>query len=187
MKLTKIMKKKTLIIAVAAVLVCCCIAGSTLAWLVAETQTVTNTFTVGNINIDLAESDNLNLKMVPGSPIPKDPTVTVVGGSEACWLFVKIEKSTNFDDFMTYTVADDWTALSGESGVYYRAVGASDSDQPFAVLTGNKVTVKDSVTKAQMDALTTSGNLPTLSFTAYAVQKENVTDATTAWGYTPNP
>ena len=37
----------------ALVLVIGCVAGGTVAWLVATSDTVTNTFTYGNINIDL--------------------------------------------------------------------------------------------------------------------------------------
>ena len=42
------------------------------------------------------------------------------------------------------------------------------------------VQVKNSVTKAQMVAIKDSG-MPTLTFTAYAVQKDNVASADDAW------
>lgn len=176
------MKKKIALSIAAIALVICCAVGGTLAWLTDKTGPVTNTFTVGNIDITLAESENLDLKMVPGNTITKDPKVTVEGGSEDCWLFVKVEKSANFDTFMTYAIASGWTALTGVDGVYYREVAASDNDQAFAVLADDQVTVKDTVTKAMMDNLTSSGaTLPTLTFTAYAVQKDNIADEATAW------
>lgn len=163
--------------------------GGTIAWLTAQTAPVTNTFTVGNINIDLDESDDLDLKMVPGNTIAKDPKVTVVGGSEDCWLFVKVEESDNLDDFITYTVDSGWIALgTGYPGVYYREVAASTTNQVFPVLTGNQVTVKDTVTKGDMDALKASGaTQPTLTFTAYACQKDNVTTVTDAWAKITSP
>lgn len=154
--------------------------GGTIAWLTAQTEAVTNTFTVGNIDIELDESANLDLKMVPGKTIAKDPKVTVEGGSEACWLFVKIEKANDLDNFITYSVANGWNELSGEPGVYYREVAASETNQEFNVLTNNQVTVKDSVTKTMMDDLTDTTR-PTLTFTAYACQSANVADAATAW------
>lgn len=173
------MKKKT--IAILSVVLCLCIAvGGTIAWLTDQTDPVENTFTVGDINIDLSESNNLDLKMVPGKELTKDPKVTVEADSEACWLFVKAEKSTNFDTFMTYAVADGWTALTGETGVYYREVAASATDQVFGVIKDNEVTVKEGVTKAQLEALT-ADTYPTLTFTAYAVQKEGITSAADAW------
>ena len=173
------MKKKVLSI-VAVVLVLCCAIGGTLAWLTDRTASVTNTFTVGDINIELTETTT-NYKMVPGNTITKDPKVTVKANSEACWLFVKVEKSSNFDNFMTYEMADGWTALPDVAGVYYREVAATTTATELSVLKDNSVLVKDSVTKADLNALTRD-TFPTLTFTAYAVQKDNVADAATAWG-----
>lgn len=173
------MKKKVLSI-VAVILVLCCAIGGTLAWLTDKTDPVVNTFTVGDINIELTESENLNLKMVPGNTITKDPKVTVKANSEACWLFVKVEESANFDSFMTYDMADGWTELPGVAGVYYREVAATTAATDFSVLKGDSVSVKDTVTKADLNALT-QNTFPTLTFTAYAVQKDNVADAATAW------
>ena len=55
------MKKKGWLSVVALVLVLCCAVGGTLAWLTDTTDPVTNTFTVGDIDIDLTESDHLDL------------------------------------------------------------------------------------------------------------------------------
>ena len=172
------MKKKVLSI-VAVVLVLCCAIGGTLAWLTDKTASVTNTFTVGDINIELTETTT-NYKMVPGNTISKDPKGTVKANSEACWLFVKVEKSANFDSFMTYDMADGWTELPSVTGVYYREVAATTAATDFSVLKGDSVSVKDTVTKADLNALT-QNTFPTLTFTAYAVQKDNVADAATAW------
>ena len=146
-----------------------------------------NTFTVGDINITLTESENLDLKMVPGLPIEKDPKVTVKAGSEACWLFVKVEKSGNFDSFMTLEMADGWIALAKQDGVYYRDVVATTADTDISVLKDNKVMVLDGVTKTMLGGVknedgTPNENAPTLTFTAYAVQKDGIADADTAWG-----
>lgn len=173
------MKKKVISI-VAVVLVLCCAIGGTLAWLTDKTGPVVNTFTVGDINIELAESENLDLKMVPGNTITKDPKVTVKANSEACWLFVKVEKSSNFDNFMTYEMADGWTALPSVAGVYYREVAATTAATEFSVLKDNSVLVKNSVTKTMLNGLGET-TFPTLTFTAYAVQKDNVNSAADAW------
>ena len=155
--------------------------GGTIAWLTATTTPVTNTFTVGNIDIALAETTS-NYKMVPGNTIAKDPTVTVKANSEACWLFVKIEESDNLKSYIDYSVAEGWTALTGVTGVYYREVAATTTDTAFSVLTSDQVTVKNTVTKADMDAIANNtASKPTLTFTAYACQKDNVADAATAW------
>lgn len=175
------MKKKGWLSVVALVLVLCCAVGGTLAWLTDKTDPVTNTFTVGDIDIDLAESDGLDLKMIPGRTITKDPKVTVKAGSEACWLFVKVQKSANFADFLTYEMADGWTALDGVDGVFWREVGAVTADTSFEVLKGNKVTVQNTVTKEMLQGVKEGTKRPTLAFTAYAVQQEGITTAADAW------
>lgn len=172
------MKKTILTIALTAV-ICFAVVGTTFAWLVDKTPSITNTFTVGNIDIELTETANLDLKLVPGKALTKDPTVTVKANSEACWLFVKVEKSNNIDTYLDVAMASGWTLLDGTTEVYYREVTSSATDdQSFAVLEDNKVTVKNSVTKAQLDSIKTQG--PTLTFTAYAVQKDALTVAQ-AW------
>ena len=171
--------KKIIICTLAVLLICGCFVGTTIAWLMDQTDKVENTFTAGEIDIELTETTGTEYKMVPGSTITKDPKVTVVAGSEKCYLFVKIEKGNNFDTYMTFTLADGWTEL--ESGVYYRVVEASDADQTFEVLAGNAVTVRGEMTKEQAEAANATN--PTLAFTAYACQFDNVSNATTAWSY----
>lgn len=185
------MKKKAIVAVVALVLVLCCAMGGTLAWLVDSTTEVKNTFTYGDINIALSESKDLDLRMIPGNPIDKDPTVTVEANSEDCWLFVKIEKSDNFDDFMTYSIADGWTRLTEDTKgnaisdlIYWCEVDASNEQQAFEVLEDNEVSVLGAVTKDNLNALDANGasNYPTLTFTAYAVQRDtNITTAAQAW------
>ena len=159
--------KPLAIFACAVVLIAGTVAG-TLAYLTAKTDPITNTFTVGDINITLTESANLDLKMVPGVDMTKDPKVTVEAGSEDCWLFVKLDKSAGFDTYLTYTIdANVWTALDADNGIYYRKVLASDPNRTFSVLLNDKVTAKSEVSKAQYNDI---ANAPTLSVTAYAIQ-----------------
>ena len=176
------MKKKTLISIIAVALVICVSIGGVLAYLTATTNEVVNTFTVGNINLDLTETTGNQYKMVPGQPITKDPKVTVKANSEESYVFVKVTKSTNanFDDYMTYDIADGWTALDGNDGVYYREVTATTADTDFVVIKDNTVTVKGNVTKDMMDNLSTE-TYPKLTFKAAAVQKAGFATATDAW------
>lgn len=189
---------KLFLMSVALSLVLCSIIGTTVAWLVANTKPVINTFTYGDINITLKETDtnkdgdndpNTNqYPMLPGQPITKDPKVTFKANSENAWLFVKLEKSTNFDTFMTFEIADGWTPLDGVSGVYYRTVDKADSDAEFNVIKDNTVNVKDEVTKEMLNALDANGaeNYPKLTITAYAVQRDdNIATVTDAWGKIP--
>lgn len=177
---------KTMFMILAVVLIVGISVGGTLAWLTATTGPVVNTFTVGDINITLAETTT-DYKMVPGSTIEKDPEVTVLKDSEACWLFVKIEESTNLDSFITYSVADGWTALTGVSGVYYREVPATIADTAFSVLANDRVTVKNTVTKTMMNDLQKDDAIqPTLTFTAAAIQKDNTGTAADAYAKLPD-
>ena len=163
--------KKKLTTVLAIVLVVALSVAGTYAYLTDKTGPVVNTFTVGNVNIDLTEGTGEFYKMVPGTTIEKNPKVTVKADSEACWLFVKVEKSANFADFLTYDMAEGWTALDGVNGVFYRQVAASGTAQDFAVLANDTVTVKPDVTKDMMDAIEKgTAAKPTLTFTAYACQ-----------------
>lgn len=178
------MKKKSLALLLAIAIVVVGVVAGTVAWLTDRTPSVTNTFTTSDINIELKETKN-NFQMIPGWNIEKDPKVTVKTGSEACYLFVKLEESKNFADFMTYKMADGWEPLPEAPGVYYRKVAAATADTTFEVLQGNQVTVKDKVTKEQMNALTADTH-PTLTVTAYASQqfKNNTQEFTAAEAWT---
>lgn len=172
------MKKKTLALVLALTLLVAGVVGGTLAWLTDQTAEVKNTFTVGDINIGLTET-TADYKMVPGNTIAKDPTVTVKANSEACWLFVQVTESENLDTFITYAIADGWTALPGVDGVYYREVPASAADQTFSVLADDAVTVKSDVTRTMLETAKTDA--PTLTFKAYAIQRDHFATADAAW------
>lgn len=141
--------------------------GGTLAWLTDKTDPVVNTFTESDVDITLAETTGTSYKMVPGHTIAKNPKVTVLADSEKCYVFVKLEKANDFDKFMTYEMDSAWTKLS--DGVYYLIADDTAADQVFAVLKNDTVTVNGTVTKDDMDALTTA-NYPKLTVTAYAAQ-----------------
>lgn len=160
--------------------------GGTLAWLTATTTPVVNTFTVGDINITLTETTGNSYKIIPGVDLAKDPKVTVKKDSEECWLFVKVAEAnwptvTETDGTtrkVDYAIAAGWTLVPKTTDVYYREVAASTADQAFGVLANNQVTVSETLTKAEANAIT---NTPTLTFTAYAIQKEGFTSAEAAW------
>ena len=172
----------------ALVLVVGCAVGGTIAWLTATTEPVVNTFTYGKIKIQLTETTGNAYKIIPGVNISKDPKVTVKADSEACWLFVKVaEEGTFVTDKVTYSIADGWKVLDATNhpGVYYRKVDAVTADTDFYVLAGDAtypngvVTVSEELTKAEVNSV--AATQPTLTFTAYAVQKDGINTATDAW------
>lgn len=195
------MKKKSLALLMAVVMLFGVAVGGTLAWLYTSTSTVTNTFTVGDIKIVLDEKDTDGSKtnvtvegrdtankydIVPGTTYEKDPTVTVKANSEPCYLFVKFEEVGNPSTYYTYTsnLTDTtvWTPLDGVAGVYYKTVDTSTADQSFLLLASQGtgfvggIKVKDTVKLADM----TSAGAAQLKWTAYAVQRDNLT-VTEAW------
>ena len=190
-----------LVVAVASV-------GGTIAWLTATTAPVVNTFTYGNINITLAETTGTNYKIIPGVYIEKDPKVTVKGGSEDCWVFIKVAETGgnitvgegqnaenySFEDFIAYKIDEaNWKQLTDENdksvpGVYYCYANDVVKDRNIKILDEGKYTfdkqhvlTKPNVTKEMMNAVNDS-NKPTLTFTAYASQYwKNNTENFTAY------
>ena len=174
------MKKKGLALVLAVTLLVVGVVAGTLAWLTAKSEVVTNTFTTSDIKVELKETTGQKYKMIPGYTISKDPNATVLAGSEECFLFVKLEKSQNFDTFLTYEMAEGWKSVPGETNVYYRKVQTAGIGTAYSVLKDDQVTVKGEVTKAMMDGLTTEA-LPKLTVTAYASQlHKNATTEFTA-------
>ena len=186
--------KKTLITVLVTVLVCCTAFGATYAWLMDKTTTITNTFTFGDVSITLEETKGegndtaKTFKMVPGATIDKDPKVSVVADSEACWLFVKIDEANNTFviegstvKFINYTVESAWTEVEAGTGVYYIKVDAdtAKAGKTYSVLTDDVVTVNDKATVA--DFTTAGTNYPQITFTAYAVQADGFSAAAAAW------
>ncbi len=90
--------KKVLLLALCAVLLVGASVAGTVAYLTSQ-DTVVNTFTVGQVAIELHETDEvkrtdgtvgLDLHLLPGIPVEKDPTVTVKQGSEASYVRMNV-------------------------------------------------------------------------------------------------
>ena len=169
---------------VLAVVLACALAvggaiGGTMAWLSDKTAAVKNVFTYGNVGITLTETTD-DFHIVPGRVIAKDPKVTVAADSEDCYVFVKVEQK-DWSEKFTYTMAAGWNALNGVDGVYYCEAEKSQSDRFLPVLLNDQVKVLDTLTKADIDAAVEKNQNPTLTFTAYAIQKEGFENAADAW------
>ncbi|MBE5758773.1 MAG: hypothetical protein E7332_01915 [Clostridiales bacterium] len=183
--------KMIIALSLSIVLLMGCLIGGTLAWLLDKTNPVRNVFTTSDIDIELDETTE-GYEMVPGHTIDKDPFVTVKANSEACYVFVKVEKTANLDTYIAYAIDGDWKKL--EDGVYYLTADELTTDQVFHILgegsytdpmgtedTADDVTiewendevgVKPSVTRTMMDDIK-QGKVaaPELTFTAYSVQR----------------
>lgn len=164
--------------------VCLVTVGGTLAWLVDSTSEVKNTFTTAGIGVTLTETfntdsdgDNVNDKwqaqMIPGYSYTKDPKVKVSTNSVDCYLFVKFKETNNPSTYLTYTstltAANGWTQggdVDIPANVWYRKVMTSDTTWSWELLSGNTISVKDTVTKDNMATAASA----TLTYTAYASQ-----------------
>lgn len=164
---------------------------TSLAWLLDTTNTVENKFISSTLGVTLTETGTTNnvkeYDMVPGWTYDKNPKVTVAANSEPCYVFLKVEKSNDLDDFLAYTFDNTtWNKVPGVANVYYTEYTTSTSDMIYNILlagkyesesTGvtidyaaDKVVVKPEVTKDMMDDLKEAGDELTFKFTAAAVQ-----------------
>ena len=174
------MKKKLMLAVIAAACILVIGVGSTIAYFVTISGPVRNTFTVGDISLTLTETTGDEYRMIPGTVVSKDPHVTVAGGSEACWLYVKIEGLNGLNDYASYALADGWTHLGGFDGVYYRMVEQSAIDTRFQVLKNDQITINATLTEEMMAALNGAA-LPQMKITAYAIQTLGIDDASDGW------
>ena len=180
MKANKSVSLKVVVVLLALVMLIGCAVGGTIAWLMTNTDPVTNTFAASNIHITLTETSGNTYKMIPGKTYAKDPVVSVLSTTDVdCWLFFKVE--TENTTYLEYTLnTTGWTELGTNTGIYYRSVNVSDSVKSWNLLVGKDgyengfVTVSDDLTLENMTSAT-------LKFTAYAIQKEGFDTAADAW------
>ena len=181
----KSVSMKVVVLLLAVVLLIGCVAGGTLAYLMAKSSTVTNTFVAGEIGtLSLAETTGNSYIVTPGVDITKDPVVTFNGNNVAAYIFVKVE-ATDWEESngtfsigdnqkMKWTVADGWTKLENTPGVYFREV-VVDTDtantaetEKYGIIKDNTITVSSEITKDNISDYTKG-----LTFTAYAIQQED--------------
>lgn len=196
-------KKKILTLVLALAMVATCAISGTVAWLVADGGKVENTFTIGDINIEIAETGaNSGTKeyssFVPGDKLAKDTKVTVKANSEACYLFIKITESNNSisgnessEAAIQWAVRENWTRV-GTTNFWYQAVAEKSDSQDFYVFTGDEndtlqngcVTVNGKITKDMVNALTSTK--PTITIAAAAVQEKNIGGVQEAFAALPS-
>ena len=210
----KNMKKKLLIMSVAMVLVCAFAVGMTIAYLT-STDEVVNTFTVGNVRIKLDEA-KVNLdgtpvqdadrvkansyKLIPGHTYTKDPTVTVLSGSESSYIkmTVTFSKSRELDAIFAPTGADLTSIFKGYDSTNWICKGntedASANTRTYEFWYKEAVAAPDAdvALDALFDSITVPGNINnnqlatiegmTITVNAYAIQADGFEgNAEAAW------
>ena len=193
--------KKKLMTVLALVLVIAMSVAGTIAFLTDTTDPITNTFTVGKVDITLTETFNTDTngdqkndawkaQLIPGTTYTKDPVVTVTADSEDCWLFVKFEEKNGAATYLNYTsnltAANGWTQGDDEnipSNVWYRAVAKDAAVKSFHLLLNDTVAIdSDAVTNENMNTAAEAQ----LVYTAYACQSANMT-VEAAWAQFTTP
>ena len=185
-------KTKALVLSLCAVLLVAVSVFTTIAFLKAS-DSVENTFTVGKVSITLDEAEvneygntvsgadrvkENTYKLIPGHSYTKDPTVHFAAGSEASWLFVKVENGLSAIEADTtiaaQIVANGWEALDGEGndGIYYRKVEATTDNQDYPVFGSFKLSGNADVASYATAKITV---------TAYAIQADGFDTAAAAW------
>lgn len=195
MKENKKAKKVVALLLCAVLLVVGSVTG-TMAYLTSQ-DTVTNTFTVGNVTITLDEantdvygvatsgrtSDGNSYKLIPGHTYVKDPTIHVAAGSEVCYLFVKVENGISEVEATTNTIANQmsargWSVVDGNVYKYATTIDARNSATNIDAIIFDTFTIDKDKTD-----LTSFGDKKII-ITAYAVQADGFTDADDAWNKT---
>lgn len=187
-------KRKIAIAIAAAALAGTCAIGGTLAWLTSSAE-ITNTFTMGNVNITLDEanlatsdeddrtSSDQTYTVYPGAVVEKDPQITVEADSAPCYVYAWVSDTLTINgaDATTVTVNDAWTLVQANinGGTVYRyangVVSTSESDQPLTKVF-NSITISTAVEQAADGENVITGNI---EVKAFAIQSEGLTDGVT--------
>ena len=216
-------KSKILLLMLCAVALVAASVLGTLAYLT-STDEVQNTFTVGQVKITLDEAQvnsdgkpintdgtvvtNLadaervkanSYKLLPGHEYTKDPTVTVLAGSESSYIkmTVTFSKAAELDAIFAPNGADMTSIFNGYDRTnwiakdvtkdtqnntrtyefwYKEAVAAPDADVPLDALF-DSITVPGSITNAQLATIKDM----TITVNAYAIQADSFENAEAAW------
>lgn len=167
----------------------------TLSWLSSTSEPVVNTFAGGAISIKLDEAlvdtdgqavegegaervTSNSYKYVAGAVLDKDPTPTVLKGSEECYVFLCVDNGLTDKFTMDYNT-QSWLKVAEADGkavyAYSVKVDASDSDEDIVLNPiFTTVTVSTDLTADDIEAL----GERTLSVTAYAVQTKSLDSKT---------
>lgn len=192
--------KRIVTIILAVVLLVTATVSTTVAYLTSSDE-VKNTFTVGDIIIDMDEADiddsstgdrdkSNKYHLIPGGKYTKDPTIHIGTSSEDCYLFVKIDNGieaiesvateTSSNTIKSQLTANGWTLVKGETDVYKFSRIATKDDVDIPVFESFRISDKvDNATLANY----ANANI---IVKAYAIQSEGFASAEEAWAAAPS-
>lgn len=197
----KTARKALMLILCAALLVSATVMG-TLAYLT-DDDAVVNSFSVGNVTIELNEkdtdnddytADNVNVdgvtrdkannyKLTPSQTIEKDPTVFVNTGSDNCYLFVKVENGIaavetkeTAKTIAAQLTANGWVNVADNVYIYTKDNAKATVSAGESKVVFTNFTVDGGADEAALAAAAQKN----ITVTAYAIQAAGFDDATPA-------
>lgn len=197
------MKKRTVALLLVLMLVFGAAVGGTVAWLTSD-DSVTNTFTYGDVEITLDEADvdengdaivdadrvKANVyHLLPGGEYDKDPTVHVAANSEDSLIYVVVENQIAAIEgdptIADQMAANGWVNIDGTDVWYFETaeganegvtVGADGSvGKDTNLIVFESFTIADDVTGFDGYVADGEAGATAITVTAYAVQAENMT------------
>lgn len=183
--------KKYLIAVMSVVMIFTSLAAPTYSWLSSKSEKVVNTFSGGSISVivDEAQVDpdgkkivdgervtSNNYKYTAGSVLDKDPTPTVLKGSDPCYVFLCVENELN-NLFSINIDTESWINVANENDkavyIYYTTVDAENADDDIVLNPiFTQVAVSQDLTQDDVAELGET----TLNVTAYAIQTEALSE-----------
>lgn len=192
-------KKKILTLVLALALIATCAISGTVAWLIDEEQSIANTFTIGDIDIELKDATISVDTFVPGDAIAVNSNVVVKANSEDCYLFIKVTdtnndysslSSTKAIQWAVNTAASEWKQVPGLTDYWYREVAKTSTDKICYIFKGDvsntngQFTVSKDVTKAMVQEMKNE-KMPVVSIAAAAIQEKHINDVVSAFNELP--
>ena len=174
---------------------------ATLAYMT-STKSITNTFTVGDVEITLVETKVNSLgqpvdaqdkvvgtegageavttnsgneyKLLPGRTYTKDPTIALTADSENAWFICKIDNGLG-ENITLSDLGTGWSAIDGKAGYYaYQSVVAYGDEVPAVF---SSFTLKPTLDSDAIAALKSEE----IVITAYAVQADGIENIAAAY------
>ena len=193
-------RKKSILTAVVLLLVI--LIGGMIAYFT-DTESITNKFTLGNVDITLTEpnwsttdSNNNGVpdvaeQLSPGQTIAKNPTVTVESTSKSAYLFMTVEipaitTGVGGDvtkELFTYTTKTGWTEVTAKKSVKAKSVvhlyvyGTLDTPTTAAADTTTAALFDNVTVNTELTSAETESfsNNSNIIVTAYGIQIDGIT------------